>query len=153
MHSRTLTRLLISVALLLAPASAALAQSHFPLPGAPVEQTPIAPFADERDQPNARPKLLLPLYVSAGALQAMDTFTTYRGMKAGAFETNPLVRNGNAATTVALKAATTGVGILVAEKMWKKNKAAAIAAMIATNVVTASVVANNYRVLNATRTK
>jgi hypothetical protein len=37
--------------------------------------------------------------------------------------------------------------------MWKKHKAAAIAAMIATNVVTASIVAHNYRVINAQRTR
>jgi hypothetical protein len=132
----------------------AFASSNYPLPGAPLsDEAQPARSSFRFDASSKRPALLLPLYVSASALQVMDVVTTYRGMKLGAHETNPLVRNGNVGTTLALKAATTGVGIAVAEKMWKKHKAAAIAAMIATNVVTASIVAHNYRVINAQRTR
>ncbi len=100
----------------------------------------------EIDKPK-RPALLLPLYVSAGALQVMDMVSTSRGLNAGAYETNAAIRGGNRATTIALKAATTGLGVVIAEKMWKKNKMGAVAAMIVTNVVSAAVVANNYRVM------
>jgi hypothetical protein len=125
---------------------------NFPMPGALVGAA-SAPLTPQFAGPNKRPALLLPLYASAAGLQAMDVYTTYRGMNAGAHETNPLVRNGNAATTIALKTATTGLGIVMAEKMWKKNKAAAIATMVATNVVTGLIVANNYRVINAQKTR
>ncbi|HUE86838.1 MAG TPA: DUF5658 family protein [Vicinamibacterales bacterium] len=94
-----------------------------------------------------RPGALMSLYVTAGALQVMDLYTTSRGLAAGAHETNPLIAKGNAGTTIALKATTTALGIVIAEKMWKKNKAGAILTMLAANVVTAAVVANNYRVI------
>lgn len=146
--------------IVLLSASAASAQNHFPMPGAPIADAPLraatVQFATESKlftTESKRPGLLLPLYVSAGVLQAMDLYTTSRGMNAGAHETNPLVRNGNAGTTLALKAATTGVGIVIAEKLWKKNKGAAIAAMVATNVVTGAIVANNYRVISAQKTR
>ena len=96
-----------------------------------------------------RPGMLVSLYVTAGALQVMDLYTTSRGLKAGARETNPLIGNGNAGTTIALKATTTAVGIVVAERMWKKNKVGALITMLAANAVTAAVVANNYRVIRA----
>ncbi len=95
----------------------------------------------------SRPKMLLPLYVSAGALQVFDIYTTSRGLKAGGVETNDAIRKGNSATTIALKAGTTAAGILIAEKMWKKNRAAAVTAMVVTNVIGAVVVANNYHVI------
>jgi hypothetical protein len=87
------------------------------------------------------------LYVSAGVLQAMDLYTTSRGMKGGAHETNALIRKGNSGTTIALKAATTAAGIVLAEKLWKKNKAAAILSMVAANAITSYAVVNNYRVI------
>jgi hypothetical protein len=94
-----------------------------------------------------RPAALMPLYVSAGVLQAMDLYTTSRGMKGGAHETNALIRKGNSGTTMALKAATTAAGIVLAEKLWKKNKAAAILSMVAANAITSYAVVNNYRVI------
>ncbi len=59
-------------------------------------------------------------------VQVMDLYTTSRGLKAGAYETNAAIRTGNAGTAIALKAATTGPGILMAEKMWRKNTLGAI---------------------------
>jgi hypothetical protein len=107
----------------------------------------MATHAERSERASKRPALLLPLYVSAGALQALDVYTTSRGLRAGAYEANPAIRNGNVGTTLALKAATTGVSIFMAEKLWRKNKAAAILTVLATNVVGAAVVANNYRIM------
>ena len=149
MSIRRLAQCVLTITFVLASTSMAFAQNLDSATAFSETTAPTTSFA----APNTRPALLLPLYASAAALQALDIFTTYRGMSAGAFETNALVRNGNAATTIALKAATTGLGIVIAEKMWKKNKAAAIAAIVATNVVTGSIVANNYRVINAQRTR
>jgi hypothetical protein len=141
MITRRLARFAFAGALVLSFSSPALAQN----PDSDSANTEKVTYGS----PSKRPALLLPLYASAVALEAMDVYTTYRGMRAGAHETNPLVRNGTLATTIALKTATAGLGIMIAEKMWKKNKAAAIAAMVATNLVTGSIVANNYRVINA----
>lgn len=38
-------------------------------------------------------------------VQVMDLYTTSRGLKAGAYETNSAIRTGNAGTAIALKAA------------------------------------------------
>ncbi len=97
--------------------------------------------------PAKRPAALISLYVVAGALQVMDLYTTSRGLKAGAYETNPGIRNGNVGTAIALKAATTGLGILIAEKVWRKNKLGAILGMVAANAITSAAVINNYGVI------
>jgi len=94
-----------------------------------------------------RPLLLPVLYVTLGALQGMDYYTTQKGLGLGAHETNAIVRNSTKGTFLAMKAGSTAVTILIAEKMWKKNKAGAIALMLATNVVYGAVVANNTRVI------
>lgn len=97
--------------------------------------------------PAKRPAALSSLYVTAGALQVMDLYTTSRGLEAGAYETNAAIRTGNAGTAIALKAATTGLGILIAEKMWRKNKLGAILSMVAANAITSAAVINNYGVI------
>jgi hypothetical protein len=98
-----------------------------------------------------RPAALPALYASMVALQGLDIYTTQKGMALGARETNPLVRNGNTATFVALKAGSTAATMLVAERMWKKNRAGAIAFMAATNLVYGAVVAHNARVIGEVR--
>lgn len=102
---------------------------------------------DMRDGAQKRPLLLPVLYVTLGALQGMDYYTTQKGLGLGAHETNAIVRNSTKGTFLAMKAGSTAVTILIAEKMWKKNKAGAIALMLATNVVYGAVVANNTRVI------
>ena len=94
-----------------------------------------------------RPLVLPVLYAALGVLQGMDYYTTQKGLALGAHETNPIVRNGTKGTFLAMKAGSTAVTILIAEKMWKKNKAGAIALMVATNVVYGAVVAHNARVI------
>jgi hypothetical protein len=143
MRTLSLHTLIASLAVLLA-ATPAFAGDEAKDKQAPRSMTARA----ERDETaSKRPALLLPLYASAGALQALDVYTTSRGLKAGAYEANPAIRRGNVGTTLALKAATTGVSIVMAEKLWRKNKAAAVLTVLATNVIGAAVVANNYRVI------
>lgn len=108
---------------------------------------PIAASAAPNLTDDARPRLLMPLYVSAGALQVLDLYTTSRGLKAGAVETNAAVGSGVGGRALAVKAATTAAGIVLAEKLWRRNKAAAMTAMLVTNAVSAAVVANNYSVI------
>ncbi|MDP1570883.1 MAG: hypothetical protein Q8L86_12870 [Vicinamibacterales bacterium] len=107
--------------------------------------TPASPeaFAGTAGRPAALPVL----YGALVLLQGMDFHTTRQGMALGAHETNGLIRNGNAGTTTALKMASAATTIFIAEKMWKKNRAGALALMVATNVVLGAVVANNANVI------
>lgn len=94
-----------------------------------------------------RPDSLIPLYVSFGALQALDIHSTWRAIDRGAVEANPLVQGvvGNQAGLIALKAAGTAGLIYASEKMWKRNRTASVIFMIAANSAMAWVVQNNYR--------
>ena len=103
-------------------------------------------LAQQVDGPK-RPGSLVPLYVSFATLQVLDTHSTSRALAQGAVEANPLMKGvaGNSGALLAVKAAgATGV-IFAAEKMWRKNKAAAIVFMVAANVGMAWVVQHNYR--------
>lgn len=92
-----------------------------------------------------RPATLNVLYGSYGVLQAMDLVSTSKALGAGAHEANPLIKKGNMGATLAVKAAGGAATFLIAEKMWKKNRAGAIALMAVANSVSAAVVAHNYR--------
>jgi hypothetical protein len=110
---------------------------------------PAAPADDRFVVRNRRPGALVPLYVSFGALQVLDLHSTARALDHGAVEANPVVRPfaSNQFGMVALKAAgTTGV-IFASEQMWKKNKVAAVAFMVAANSAMTWVVQHNYRVV------
>jgi len=101
----------------------------------------------------ARPKLLPALYISYAALQAFDVFSTKQALSQGAREANPLMQGvaGNSGAFVAVKA-TVAVGTIVAaERLWKTNKTAAIAVMVASNSVAAIVAARNARTLRQLR--
>lgn len=94
-----------------------------------------------------RPVALLPLYVSFGALQILDAKSTLDAVARGGVEANPVMKGfaSKPLALVAVKAAgTTGV-VFVTEKMWRKNKPAAIVFMLAANSAMALVVNNNYR--------
>lgn len=97
----------------------------------------------------ARPKAMLPLYSTLVTLQAADAMLTMRGLNAGAHELNPLMRNSTAMTVT--KVATMATTVVIAEKMWKRNKPAAIAALIAANAVSGIVVARNARIVSASQ--
>lgn len=95
----------------------------------------------------SRPGALVPLYVSFATLQVLDTHSTSRALARGAVEANPLMKGiaGNELGLLAIKAAGTAGVIYVNEKVWRRNKAAAVIFMIAANSAMAYVVQNNYR--------
>jgi hypothetical protein len=91
----------------------------------------------------ARPAVMPVLYAMLGAMQAWDVYSTSSALKAGAREANPVA--GNAGSMIGLKAATTASTIFFAERMWKKNRVAAVALMVAINGATAAVSMHNMR--------
>ena len=105
-------------------------------------ERPAAPGLTPR-----RPGGLLPLYVSFASLQVLDAHSTTRALDRGAVEANPLMRGlaGNPVGMFAVKAAATATVVYAAERIWKKNKAAAVIFMVAANSAMAIVVQHNYR--------
>jgi hypothetical protein len=95
------------------------------------------------DQPVRRPGALPALYGTYAALQALDFYTTKRAIRAGAAEANPIMKNGNSAAMLAVKAAGGAVTIYFTERAWKNNRAGAIALMAVLNGATAAIVARN----------
>ncbi len=95
----------------------------------------------------SRPGALVPLYASFATLQVLDAHSTSRALDRGAVEANPVMKGlaGNPTALLAVKAAGTAGVIFVSEKMWKKNRAAAVFFMVAANSAMAWVVQNNYR--------
>jgi hypothetical protein len=94
--------------------------------------------------------LLPALYVSLAGLNAVDAYTTMKGLSAGATEANPLMKAvvGNSTAFLAVKGGVTAGSILVAERLWKSNRRAqAIAVMVVTNGMMAAVAARNVSVL------
>ena len=95
----------------------------------------------------ARPRLLIPLYSAQAMLQGLDVHTTMRALDNGNREANPFLKNTGAATMIGAKVATTALGVLIAEKLWKKNPKLAVVMMVAVNGIMSGVVINNARVL------
>jgi Domain of unknown function (DUF5658) len=95
-----------------------------------------------------RPASLMPLYVSFASLQVMDIHSTTRALDRGAVEANPLMKGiaGNPVALSAMKVAGSAGVIYAAEKMWKRNRTAAVLFMVAANAGMAFVVQHNYRV-------
>jgi hypothetical protein len=110
-----------------------------PIFTAPVFNTP---------EPPDRPGALMPLYGSLIALQGLDIHSTRRALGSGGSEANPAMRPvvKNSAAFVAVKAGATAGVIWASEKLWKKNRKAAVIFASVVNVAMAAVVANNYRV-------
>jgi hypothetical protein len=97
-----------------------------------------------------RPRALLPLYVSFASLQVLDAHSTTRALDRGAVEANRLMRGiaGSPVALLAVKAAGTAGVFYASEKIWKRNKTAAVLFMVATNSAMAFVVQRNYRTVN-----
>jgi hypothetical protein len=94
-----------------------------------------------------RPAPLVPLYASYASLQALDIHSTIRALQRGAVETNPVMKGivAHEVGLIAVKAAS-GVAVIYAtEKMWKKNRTAAVVLMVAANSAMGWVVQHNYR--------
>ena len=100
-----------------------------------------------------RPAALPALYASLAALSIYDGYTTSRGLSRGAQEANPIMRGvvGSPAAFWTMKAATSIGPMLVAERLWRRNRAAAIAVMVLANSLAAVVAANNAHVLGQLR--
>jgi hypothetical protein len=97
--------------------------------------------------PAKRPMILPALYVSLGAVQAWDVYSTSAALKAGAVEGNPLVAPiaNNSAGMIAVKFATVATTVFFAERLWRKNRVAAVVMMAGINGVTAAVAMRNVR--------
>jgi hypothetical protein len=92
--------------------------------------------------------ILVPLYASFAALQALDAHSTLRALDAGAAEANPLLGGiaHKPAALLAIKAGLAASTIYLVEKVRVRSRGAAIALMAALNSVYATIVAHNYRV-------
>lgn len=97
--------------------------------------------------PANRPAVLPFLYVTLGAVQAWDLYSTSAALNAGAVEGNPIVAPvaSNSGGMIALKLATAGTTVFFAERLWKKNRVAAIVMMAGINGATAAVAMRNIR--------
>jgi len=115
-----------------------------PVPPLAAEGPPLAPL---RIAAPARPAPLVPLYLAFVALQVADVASTRRALEAGGREANPIVRGlaNNSAAMLAVKAGATAGTIYLVERLWKKNRTAAVILMTALNGAYAAIVAYNYR--------
>jgi hypothetical protein len=104
--------------------------------------------------PAVRGPALPSLYVSLIGLQAYDGYSTSRGLKQGAVESNGFM-SGLASHPGALWAAKGGaafVSIYAAERLWRQHRCGqAIALMAVSNGIMAAVAASNASVLRAQR--
>ena len=94
-----------------------------------------------------RPAALVPLYVAFGGLQVLDAHSTLNAVGVGARETNPLMRQalGNTAGMIALKSGTAVGVVMLTERLWPRNRTAAVLTMIAINSAYVTIAAHNYR--------
>ncbi len=108
---------------------------------------PETPLSDDVTEAKRRPAALSSLYVSLGAIQAWDVYSTSAALKAGAREANPSVAPfaGSAGALLGLKLATSASTIFFAERMAKKNRVAAIVTMVAVNGATAAIAMHNMQ--------
>jgi hypothetical protein len=127
----------------------AAAETDLPTLIVTAEQPPLMPAQPLRDAISKRPAILLPMYVSLGALQGLDYVSTTRAISSGAGrEANPMMKPvvGNRAAFVAVKAGATAGTIWIAERMRKKHPVRAVVFMVATNAAMAAIVAHNFSV-------
>lgn len=122
--------------------------------GSPQAAPPLSISLSGAVPPPSRPAVLPALYVSYAALQVFDVYSTRQALSRGAQEANPLMQRvaGVQGAFWAVKASATAGTIVAAERLWKKNnKAAAIAVLVASNAVAATVAARNASVLRRLR--
>jgi hypothetical protein len=94
-----------------------------------------------------RPAALVPLYLTFAGLQAVDVHSTLHAIDNGAREANPMVRTalGHPTGMFLLKSGTAAGVVLLTERLWPRNRVAAVATMIALNSAYATIAAHNYR--------
>ena len=126
-----------------APVLRIVAEQAVPAVAPPVSAPPEVVRAEQH-----RPGALVPLYVSFGALQILDARSTLHAVDRGGVEANPVMKGvvSHPAAFFAVKAAATTGVIIASEKMWKKNRTAAVVFMLAANSAMAWVVQHNYRI-------
>jgi hypothetical protein len=114
---------------------------------AQISVTP-SPIVATAPSPLKRPSPLVPLYVSFATLQALDIHSTHRALGQGSVEANPLMKGlaGNELALIGVKAAGTAAVLYASERIWKKNRAASVLFMVASNSAMAWVVRHNYGV-------
>ena len=85
----------------------------------------------------SRPPALSLLYVGYVALQTYDVYSTTRALARGAREANPFMQGvvGNTPGFIAVKAGVGPATLVASERLWRRNKATAIAVMLAANSV------------------
>ena len=136
-----------------AAALLALTLSAIPAFAADEAGAPAVVVPARLSQSLARPAVLPALYASYAALQVYDVYSTRQALARGAREANPLMQGvvGNPGALWALKIGVTAGAVIAAERLWKTNKAAAIAVMVASNSVAALVAARNASTLRQLR--
>lgn len=93
-----------------------------------------------------RPAPLVPLYLSFAGLQSLDAITTLRALDDGHQERNPVVGwlAQHPGALVAAKAGVAAGTVYLSERLWKKNRTAAVVLMVALNGAYAAIIANNH---------
>jgi hypothetical protein len=95
-----------------------------------------------------RPALLPALYAVTAVTQLLDAHSTMAALGNGAREANPVMQGvaTHGGALLAVKAGAAIGTVFVAEKMWRRNRAGAIATMVLVNAVTGAIAAHNYSV-------
>jgi hypothetical protein len=94
------------------------------------------------------------MYVSLGALQAYDVWSTSKALSHGAVERNLLLQGtvANRALFIGLKVAMTAGPVYEAEKLWRNHhRVGAIALMAASNGIMMGVAAHNASIIKRTQ--
>lgn len=136
------TRIAVALLVLLGTGSFASAQELSP--------SSAVVATDEQSQPavevlQERPRILIPLYAMQITLNGLDVHSTLRALEAGHREANPLFEDGSARKMIGAKIASSTISVFLAEKLWKKNRVAAVVLVAGVNAALAAVVTNNYR--------
>lgn len=115
------------------------------------EQVPLGIFLPPPEL--KRPRPLVSLYVSFAALQGLNAHSALPSLRGTAQEVNPVVATYGSTPVkmLAIKAGMTAGTIYLCEKLWRKNRVAALAVMIGLNSALAVATAHNYRVPNGAR--
>ena len=129
-----------------ASAQSSLAAGELAANAAALDATPRASERLVAERPT-RPGALMPLYVSFASLQVLDAHATARALDGGAVEANPIMRGftGSTAGMLAIKTAGTVGVVWASERMWRRNKTAAVLFLVAANSAMGWVVQHNYR--------
>jgi hypothetical protein len=105
-----------------------------------------------RVSPPERGGLLPTLYVTLVGLQVYDGYSTSRGLKNGASESNPFMASiaRHPGALWAAKGGASFVSIFMAERLWRQNRRGqAVAVMLLTNGLMTAVAASNRSIVRA----